>query len=131
MSIYFDKARELGRLILESEESIRLSDATDIFQQDEEAKQKMEEYKAYQAQVQQGMENGSLSTEQIKTASARLAQMAGALKQDPIVGALIFAENEFNSFVNRVMSVLKLTITGDACDEGDCGGCAGCGHTHA
>lgn len=130
MSAYYEKARELGQLILESEESLRLSDASSAFQQSEEARQKMEDYKSYQTKVQRGMETGELSTEEIKSASTHLAQMAVALKQDPVVGAMIFAENEFNAFVNRVMNVLKLTITGDACDEGDCSACAGCGHTH-
>ncbi|MFV0504696.1 MAG: YlbF family regulator [Lachnospirales bacterium] len=131
MSIYFDKARELGEMILASEQANTLSEATIIFQNNPEAKAKMDEYNKYQADVRNSMQSGELSKEEITKMTQRLTEMAVNLKQDEIVGGLVFAENEFNGFVNQVMSVLKVTIMGDEnkineCTQGDCSSCKGC-----
>lgn len=130
MSIYYEKARELGDLILQSEQSLRLADATAEFKQSEEAQIKMNEYKAYQGNIQESMSKGVMSQDDFKIATKRLTEMAVEVKQDPVIGALIFAENEFNGFVNQVMNVLKMTITGESqagCGEDSCSGCASSG----
>lgn len=131
MSIYFEKARELGKLILESDQAKMLADASSVFQDTPEAKIKMEEYNKYQANVKESMHKGNLSKEEITAMTQKLTQMAVELKSDPIIGALVFSENEFNGFVNQVMGVLKATIMGDEskineCSQGDCSSCSGC-----
>lgn len=127
MSIYFEKARELGNLILASEHAIALTDASVNFNSNKESKQKMEEYKAYQASVQASIDKKAMSKDEYKIASKRLAEMAIELKKDESIAGLIYAENEFNSFVNQVMNILKLTITGASVEEENGpAGCAGC-----
>lgn len=129
MSIYFEKARELGNLILTSEQAKNLADASANFNNNEEAKQKLEEYKKYSASVQESADKKVLGKDELKIATQRLTEMVVELKKDPDVAALTLAEGEFNGFVNQVMNILKLTITGAPVEEGDakedsCGGCS-------
>ncbi len=126
MSIYKEKAKELGLLILSSDQAKLMADATAIYKSSEEAQAKMAEYQKYQADVQKSMQEGKISQEEFNLMTKQLTEMATELKQDAIVGALVFAENEFNGFVNNVMNVVKNTIMGIDEEEGcSCGG--GCG----
>ncbi len=130
MSIYVEKAKELANLILESEQSKLLSEASATFKANEDAQRKMEDYNKYRANVQKSMQEGGLSKEEISALTQKLTEMTTELKQDPIIGALVFAENEFNGFVNNVMTVLKNTIMGvedtSECSSGSCSSCSGC-----
>lgn len=128
MAAHFDKARELADLIIQSEESLRLADARAAYRSDTEAVAKMQEYTAYQSEVQTVMKNGEMNSEQFKEATKKMTEMGAELKSDPVIGELIKCENEFNSFVNQIIDVLKATITGvvNDCDK-NCGGCKGCG----
>lgn len=130
MSIYFEKARELGNLILSSEQSLRLSDAHEAYKNNEEAKVKLEEYKAYQKNIGEGMQSGVLPKEEFQRATKVLTEMGAELKKHPVVGELISAENEFNGFVNQVMNILKQTIMGTdsecAGNDSCSGGCSKC-----
>lgn len=130
MSNYFEKARELGELIKESEYAKIMADARAVYEENEAAVQMLNEYASYQNNVKQSMDQGVMTTEQARESTQRLAAMVHELKQEPAIAALIFAENEFNAFVNQVMNVLKFTITGedesDGCSTGECGSCAGC-----
>ncbi len=130
MSEVFDKARELGNMILGSEKAMLLADATNEFSLDFDAKAKMDEYKKYQEDVKVSMQSGKASNEEITIMTRRLTEMATDLKAIPTVAALVFAENEYNAFVNNVMGVVKATIMGQntECDSGSCSSCSsGCG----
>ncbi len=130
--IYVNKAKELANLILESEQSKLLSEASATFKANETAQLKMQEYNKYRADVQKSMQAQGLTKEEISTMTQKLTEMTTELKQDPIIGALVFAENEFNGFVNNIMSVLKNTIMGveeqqgGSCSSGSCSSCSGC-----
>ena len=126
MSAYTEKARELGNLILESEKAKALEDARVAFHADPEAQPRMDVYNAYLANVQTAIDSGAMTDEQYAMAQKRMAEMVVELKAYPVIGALVTAENEFNFFVNQIMTILKTTITGE-----EPGGCAGCsGHSH-
>ncbi|MFV0440050.1 MAG: YlbF family regulator [Lachnospirales bacterium] len=127
MSVYKEKAKELANLILASDQALAMADATAVYQQSEESQKKMAEYQAYHANVQKSMQSGELSQEEITKLTSTLTEMAVELKQDPIIGALVFAENEFNGFVNGVMEVVKNTIMGTEDDGCSCGGSCGDG----
>lgn len=127
MSIYYEKARELGNLILSSDYAKALTDASEAFNADEETKRKFEEYKSYQASIKDSMDKKVMTSEEFKIASRRLTEMGAELKQIDTIAALTYAENEFNGFVNQVMNILKLTITGASLnEEPKASGCSGC-----
>lgn len=129
MTECFDKARELGNLILLSDKAKLLADANNEFMLDFDAKEKMDEYKKYQENVKESMQNKDTSKEEITIMTRRLTEMATELKEIPTVAALVFAENEYNAFVNNVMGIVKATIMGQntECDSGSCSSCSGCG----
>lgn len=128
MSIYNEKAKELADLILESEQAKSMADARAAFDNDEDAKAKMQEFQEYQMDVQKSFQAGGLSQEEATKLQQNLAQKVTELKQDEVIGSLVFAENEFNGFVNNVMNVLKNRIMGIEEESCGCGGgCGGCG----
>ncbi len=128
MSMYIEKAKELGELILKSEQSKLLSEASATFKSNEEAVAKMDEFNKYRENVRISMQNPNVSKEEIDILTKKITEMTIELKQDEVIGALVFAENEFNGFVNQIMGVLKDTITGnpkkEQCSSGDCSGCS-------
>ncbi|WP_250227422.1 YlbF family regulator [Anaeropeptidivorans aminofermentans] len=133
MSIYFEKARELGNLILESDYAKAMEEANEVYLNDETAKEQMSKYQDYYAEIQKGIQESSLSQEEVTEASKKLSEMVEELKAIPSMAALIYAEGEFNDFVTEIMNILRLTITGKSAEEintgcgGSCGGCSGCG----
>lgn len=133
MSIYFEKARELGNLILESDYAKAMEEANEEYSNDEAAKEQMSKYQAYYAEIQKGIQESSLSQEEVTEASKKLSEMVEELKAIPSMASLIYAEGEFNDFVTEIMNILRLTITGKSNEEmnegcgGSCGGCSGCG----
>ena len=128
--MYYEKARELGQMILESDFSKNLADARAVYDGDEEAIKLMNDYVAYQDNIRESMEKGALTQEQLEVSTQRLSEMVHELKKHPVVGALVSAENEFNGFVNQVMNVLKETIMGkpegSGCSPSACSSCSGC-----
>ncbi len=124
MSVYFEKARELGELLLQSELGNNLSEARTVYKNDSSAQEKMSEFTAYENNIRESMNKGVISEEEVQKATKKLTDMATELKKDPVIGGLVFAETEFNIFVNQVMDVLKMTITGEPIESS--GGCSGC-----
>ena len=132
MSVCFEKARELGNLLLASEQGLRLADARAALEADDKSMAMLEEFKAYQNDVNTSMREGAMDQAQYTKASQIMLEKADALKKHPIVGQMIQAENEFYAFVNQVLGIVKGTLTGeieepsDGCDGESCGGCGGC-----
>lgn len=128
MSIYMEKAKELGQLILESDAAKSMGDAAAVYDADKEAIEQFEAYKAQFQIFQKKLEANELSEEDYKNESAALNETADKLKEYPAIAGIISAENEFNSFVTGIMEVLRATIMGqlgNGCGSG--AGCGGCG----
>jgi len=128
MSIYYEKAREFGNFLLQSEQAKNLTAATNTFNDDADAKKKFDDYKMYQQNIQETMHEQAFSEEEYKKAMARLTEMSAELKENTTIAGLLYAEAEFNTFVNKVLDVLKATITGVVEEEG-CGGCGNHGNS--
>lgn len=129
MSVY-DEARKLGELILKTEQSKRLSDARNMFDNDEEAQRILFEYTDYRDIVQSQMKSSDVNEEEFKNATKVLNEKVEELKKHSIIGELVKAESDFNALVNQTMSILKATITGESpsgnCPSSGCSGCNGC-----
>ncbi len=126
MSIYHEKARELGELMLKSTQAENVMKARELFYEDREAVKKMDEYNAFQDEIQSGMRSGALTEAEFNIAATKLKDMGTELKKNAVIKTVIDAENEYGAFVNEIMSILRFTITGES-DEG-CGcGCGGHG----
>ena len=126
MSNCYDKARELGNLILESSPAKKLNEARQAFDANAEAKKGLDEYSAFQMEFRSKAAQGEITQDEFAANSEKLMEMAEKLKSNEVINNLMAAETEFNDFVNGVMNILKFTITGtDASDACGCHGCAG------
>jgi len=124
MSIYLEKARELGHLILESDVAKNMGDAAAAYDADKEAVEQFEVYKARYQIFQRQLSENELSEEEYKEESAMLNEMADKLKEYKVISGIIEAENDFNDFVAAVMDVLRATIMGQT--SNGCSGASGC-----
>ena len=127
MSDYFSEARKLGALLLASEEAIRLADANAAFDQDECAQAKMRAYTSDEQDFKQRAKAGLLQQDEMQAAVDKLAAMQADLKSDPVIGAVMFAEQAYGALVNQVVEILKQTAMGrPVLDGGGCGGGCPC-----
>ncbi|MCL2396642.1 MAG: YlbF family regulator, partial [Defluviitaleaceae bacterium] len=64
MTIYYEKAMELGNMILSSETSLRLADAQAAFDEDAAASEHYMQYEERQESLQTAISGGLLNAEQ-------------------------------------------------------------------
>ena len=129
-SIY-EMARELAYAVLSSDEGKKVAETRYIFDNNEEARQKLLDYNTYREAVNMRVQEGSISEEELKAEGSKLSQMIAELKKNSIINDMVQAEGEFNAVINRVMTIFQSTITGECDDEdcgctGSCGSCSGC-----
>ena len=126
----YEKARELGNLILESDFAKTLNAAKDAYTQNHEAVLMLEEFTRYKALVQKEARAGNCSQEEMESHRKAITLMAGELEENQVIMNFVTAEDAFNGYVNKVMGLLRATITGNAgcgsgCGSGGCGsGCS-------
>lgn len=132
MSMYFEEARRFGKLLMTSEQAVNLANANAALENDEAAKKKMRFYTEYQAGIRDGMNRGSLREAEVQAAQTRLKDMVSDMRMDPVIGALLKAEAEFNAFMNQVFGILRMTVGANESVGGGCGcsgenaACGGC-----
>ncbi|MCT4612995.1 MAG: YlbF family regulator [Clostridia bacterium] len=131
----FEKAKEVGELLVESNEYKSLREAKDNFMANEAAMKEMDDYQNFQEDIQARMMNGELEEEAFKAEVEKLKDMGLKLKENKAINDLVNAESDFNDILNQVLAVIRATIGGDELEEGcghdhghdhgDCGGCSG------
>jgi len=130
MTVY-EKARELGEMILETKEGKRFYDAKFIYQGDDDAKKVLTGYMQYRNLLHSKVRDGSISEEDLKGEIQKLNALGDKAKENTVVGELMAAEDEFNALVNSVLNVLKETVLKDDEESGSCSGsCSSCGGCH-
>ena len=125
MDIY-DKARELGNMLLETKEGKKLNDKRFIFEANEDSKRRLYEYSRFREAVYVKINSGSLSESELAQQQQELNEKIAQVKSDPIISDMIKAEDEFSVLVNSVMNVLRATIEGES-ESGCSGNCSSCG----
>ncbi|MCD7905743.1 MAG: YlbF family regulator [Clostridiales bacterium] len=121
----FDKARELGALMLKSPLAIRLEAAREAFDNDMEARETLFDYNRKNRRVEELMSKDA-SGEEFKAANEELREALEKLRADKVIEELITCESRFNNYVNQVLNIVKATVLGDEGCTGNCSGCAGC-----
>lgn len=128
MTVY-EKARELGEMLLETKEGKRLYDAKFVYKEDLEARKALTEYMQYRNILQSKVNTGSVSEEQIKDEIEKLNEIGKKARENKVVAELMDAEEEFSKIVNSVLGILKDTVLEN--EEGGCSGsCSSCGGCH-
>ena len=125
----YEKARELAYEVLSTDEGKKVAETRYIFDNNEEARQKLLDYNTYREAVNMRVQEGSITEDELKKEGSKLTQMIAELKRNEIISNMIQAESELNTVINRVMTIFQATITGECEDnEGGCtGSCSTCG----
>ena len=130
MDMVFQKTRELGQALLESETYQRMKEAEDRAMQNQEAAQLMAAFLEKRSQIQEMMQDGNPDPGALKRLSDEMDADQERLQMMDDIVELTQARGEFNGLINQVNQVLQFIVTGRM-DDGDCGGdCSSCSGCH-
>lgn len=125
MNEIFEKARELGALIQESEQMKNAKNAEILQENDDTAQELMREYNTKRLDLARDMQNGKILREEaVKQNNEAFDEL---LKKSDVIRKYIEAKQEFDKMVNQVNQILNFYITGqDPNCTHDCSSCGGC-----
>ena len=129
----FKMARELGQLIVASEEYKRATESMDLLNNDETATALIAGYNQKRAEKVDGVDINSLPENELKEINDYLQDEFNIILENPVVKEYIKAQSEYEGMVNSVNAILKFYISGRSEEEGssECGGsCSTCGGCH-
>lgn len=129
MTVY-EKARELGELMLESKEGKRLYDAKFVFEGDDDAKRLFAEYTRLDSITRAKMKEGNMSQDELAAEIDKLNKMGEKVLENSAAAELMKAREEFNGLVNTVLEILRETVLKDEGNSGCSGSCSSCGGCH-
>lgn len=122
----FNKVRELGEMIQDSEEMKKMKEAEIAQENDEAAQSAMQEYNLNRMNLARDMQSGKMPREEaIEKNNAAFEELC---EKAPTVRAYIDAKKQFDGMVNQINQILNYYITGvepGGCTH-DCGSCGGC-----
>ena len=126
-----DKAQELGTMIADSTERIRMTEAADRMNANEEAVELLRVYNENRKKAANELKGTNPNKEQIKKFQDYVQAEFEKVVKNPLIAEYIEASREFDNMVNQVNAVLSYFITGQEASEGGCSGnCSGCSSCH-
>lgn len=128
MTEIFEKARELGEAIMESEEFKELKKTETEQENDEEALRLLKEYNDVRKKLADEVRNGSVSEEQMSKIREELEEAYSKITTNDHITAYINAQRKFQSVIDQMNSIISFHITGKipgGC-SGSCESCGGC-----
>ena len=131
MDIIFEKTRELGQALLESDVYKKMKDAEEKAMQNVEAAEMMALYLEKRSQIQEMMEVENPDPGAMKRLSDEMDEVQQKLQMVDDIVALTTARAEFNGLIGQINQVLQFIVTGRMTDEeggctGSCNSCSGC-----
>ena len=130
MDMVFEKTRELGQALLESEAYQRMKAAEDKAMKNQDAAILMSEMLERRSQIQEQMQQTNPDPAVLKRLSDEMDEIQEKLQMMDDIVELTQARGEFNALIGQVNQVLQFIVTGRM-DDGDCGGdCSSCGGCH-
>ena len=129
MDMIFQKTRELGQAIAESEVYRRMKELEDKALQNAEAAAAMNGYLEKRTQIQEMLSKENPDPIAMQTLSDEMDALQERLNMIDDIVALNQARNEFTNLINQVNQVLQFIVTGNMDDgSGGCtGSCSTCG----
>ena len=131
MDVIFQKTRELGQALLESEAYLKMKAAEDRAMQNEEAARTMSEYLEKRQQLQAMVQSENPDPGALKRISDEMDAAQERLQMIDDIAALTEARNEFNALIGQINQVLQFIVTGEMEQPSGCSGsCATCSDCH-
>ena len=131
MDAVFQKTRELGQALLESEAYLKMKAAEDRAMQNEEAARTMSEYLEKRQQLQAMVQSENPDPGALKRISDEMDAAQERLQMIDDIAALTEARNEFNALIGQINQVLQFIVTGEMEQPSGCSGsCATCSGCH-
>lgn len=121
-----DKARELGHMIAESPEMLRLKNSEAALEADARAKKLMEEYKNLQIELVKAS-RGKKPPEALEAIRERLIEKQRELNDYSRTNEYLEAKSAFDRLMGNVNAVITFAVTGEECSPSKCASCRGCG----
>ena len=130
MDAVFQKTRELGQALMESEAYLKMKEAEDRAMRNEEAARTMGEFLERRQQLHELMQSENPDPGAMKRLSEEMDALQERLRMMDDIAALNEARNEFNGLIGQINQVLQFIVTGKM-DEpsgctGSCDTCPGC-----
>ena len=130
MDKVFEKTRELGQALLESEAYQRMKAAEDRAMKNQEAASAMAEYLEKRTELQSMVQTDNPDPGALKRLSEEMDGAQQRLQMMDDIVALNDARNDFNGLIAQINQVLQFIVTGKM-DEpsgctGSCDTCPGC-----
>ena len=130
MDMIFQKTRELGEALLESEIYTKMKAAEEKAMKNEEAARLMSEMLERRSSIQEMMQQTNPDPAALKRLSDEMDDIQERLQMMDDIVELTQARSEFNSLIGQVNQVLQFIVTGRM-DDGDCAGdCSACSGCH-
>ena len=125
MNEIIEKTRELGELILSSEEMKNVKNLEILQENDEKAQELLKEFNMQRMNLARDMQAGKISREDaVKQNNDAFDAM---LEKSETIKNYIEAKKNFDTLVNQVNQILNFYITGqDPNCTHDCSTCGGC-----
>ena len=128
MDAVFQKTRELGQALIESEAYQQMKAAEDKAARNQEAAKSMERYLQLRAQIQELLSRENPDSAALKRLSDEMDAEQDKLNMIDDIVAMTQARAAFSELINQVNQVLQFIVTGQVNEEGNCSGsCASCG----
>ncbi len=125
----FDKARELGEAIVNSNEykTMKLAEAKQ--EQDEEAMKLLQEYSELRKSLGEEINKGDVGKERMEEIRAALEEAYEKVTNNDVIVEYINAQRAFQAIIDQMNAILSYHITGQL--PGGCSGsCSTCGGCH-
>jgi len=128
METIVEKARELGKLIKETEEFKKLGYAQVAHDADFDLQANIREFGEVRDQMIEKMSGGVEKTPETEKLEAKMSALFKEIKGNANMQALENASKAFDGVMKMVYDVLQMEITGEpphSCSS-DCSSCSGC-----
>ena len=131
MDMVFQKTRELGQALLESEAYLKMKAAEDKAMANEEAARTMGVFLEKRQELQSMMQSENPDPGAMKRLSDEMDEAHERLQMIDDITALTDARNEFNALIGQINQVLQFIVTGEMEQPSGCtGSCASCPGCH-
>lgn len=129
MAEIFEKARELGEAIVESEEYKALKKAEAEQENDPEAMKLLEEYSILRSKLAEEIKKGDVSEEEMNSIRSQLEDAYEKVTANENITAYMNAQRLFQAVMDQMNNIISFHITGKL--PGGCSGsCESCGGCH-